>query len=137
MIILAVNHLCSGCNLCERILYECVRPYLFILLHVLVIALLHHLPLPAFLLQRLLDQLRYLTLLTRLLSADDKPAVHNTRCGVPPVRSVSGLAPHHYGMMDAVNLTVRFKQFLRVWYDCFCSECCLWLILHLFSWHTQ
>lgn len=43
-------------------------------IHVLIVALLHHLSLPAFLLQGLLDELSHFTLFTRLLSPDNKPA---------------------------------------------------------------
>lgn len=46
-----------------------------LLVHVLVVALLHHLPLPALLLQGLLDQLGHLALLPRLLPPDHKPEI--------------------------------------------------------------
>ena len=45
-----------------------------LLVHVLVVSLLHHLSLPAFLLQGLLDELGYFALFTRLLSPNNKPA---------------------------------------------------------------
>ena len=46
-----------------------------LLVHVLVVALLHHLPLPALLLQGLLDELGHLALLPRLLPPDHKPEI--------------------------------------------------------------
>lgn len=45
-----------------------------LLVHVLVVALLHHLSLPALLFQGLLDELGHLALFPWLLSADKKPA---------------------------------------------------------------
>lgn len=51
--------------------------YLFIVVHVLFVSLLHHLPLPSLLLQSLLDELRHFTLLPRLLSANYKPGKHS------------------------------------------------------------
>lgn len=50
------------------------RPtYFFVLLRVLGIPLLHHFPLPPFLLQRLLDELSHLALLARLFSPNQEP----------------------------------------------------------------
>lgn len=46
---------------------------LLVVLHVLFVALLHHLPLPPLLLQSLLDELSHFALLARLLPADDEP----------------------------------------------------------------
>lgn len=43
-------------------------------IHILVVALLHHLTLPALLLQRLLDELGHFTLFSWLLPPDHKPA---------------------------------------------------------------
>lgn len=51
--------------------------YLFIVIHVLFVSLLHHLPLPSLLLQSLLDELSHFTLLPRLLSANYKPGKHS------------------------------------------------------------
>ena len=45
-----------------------------LVVHVLAIALLHHLPLPALLLQGLLDELGHLALLPGLLPANQEPA---------------------------------------------------------------
>lgn len=53
-----------------------LSPHLLVILGVLGVALLHHLPLPPLLLQRLLDQLRHLALLPRLLPPDQEPGGH-------------------------------------------------------------
>lgn len=49
-------------------------PSNLLFIHVLVVALLHHFPLPALLLQGLLDELGHFALFTRLLSSNHKPA---------------------------------------------------------------
>lgn len=59
-----------------------------LLVHVLVVALLHHLPLPALLLQCLLDELGHFALLARLLSANHKPV--DTREGSECTRTYEG-----------------------------------------------
>lgn len=47
--------------------------YLFIIVHVLFVSLLHHLPLPSLLFQSLLDELSHLALLAWLLPTDYEP----------------------------------------------------------------
>jgi len=47
--------------------------YLFLITHVVAISLLHHLLLPALLFKGLLDELGNFTLLSRLLSPNNKP----------------------------------------------------------------
>src|SRR4029434_1764563 len=48
--------------------------HLVLIAHVVLVALLHHLSLPALLLKSLLDELGHLTLLAWLLTANQKPA---------------------------------------------------------------
>lgn len=56
-------------------MYVCVDVSNLLFIHVLVVPLLHHFPLPALLLQGLLDELGHFALLARLLSPDHKPVI--------------------------------------------------------------
>lgn len=58
-----------------------VCQYLLIVVHVLLVSLLHHLPLPSLLFQGLLDELSHLALLPRLLPTNYESTTHTHQSG--------------------------------------------------------